>query len=561
MPARKRAWPFVSLLYGILLSSGWLSGQTSTIGGCPSFPPNSIWNARIDNLPLDAHSSDYINSISAAGGLRFDITIPINIVPGTQPKVPLLISSLDESDAGPYPIPRDAQVEDGSDLHVIVVDKDNCLLYETFSSFLNPDGSWTVDSSAKWSLLSHALRPAGWTSADAAGLPIMAGLLRYEEVAAGQITHAVRFTAPRTQRLFQWPARHFASTSSSALLPPMGQRFRLKADFNVAGYAPHVQAILRAMKQYGLILADNGLPWEMQFAIDARWDFAELEVLRSIAGSNLEAVDESGLMVDADSGQAAWRAAALFTKLGVFRSPPGLGFWTFDNNGNNAFDAGDKVTFFGLPGDQPVAGDWDGTGIVRIGVFRKGLWYLDLNNNGQWDGAAGGDGLFAFGLTDDIAVAGDWNGDGRTKLGVFRCPQSGICTWVLDYAGKFAYDAATVRAVSYGLPGDIPVVNNWNASSNTDQVGVYRALPNGLGVWIVDSNGSGVWEPSDSVYQFGLAEDIPVVGNWNSGVRKRLGVFRKGVWILDTNGNNLYDANDAVGVFGLPGDRPVTGKW
>src|SRR4051794_2419245 len=105
MPARKRAWPFVSLLYGILLSSGWLSGQTSTIGGCPSFPPNSIWNARIDNLPLDAHSSDYINSISAAGGLRFDITIPINIVPGTQPKVPLLISSLDESDAGPYPIP------------------------------------------------------------------------------------------------------------------------------------------------------------------------------------------------------------------------------------------------------------------------------------------------------------------------------------------------------------------------------------------------------------------------------------------------------------------------
>jgi hypothetical protein len=239
-----------------------------------------------------------------------------------------------------------------------------------------------------------------------------------------------------------------------------------------------------------------------------------------------------------------------------------MGVWALDN-GNNSYDVGDKIRYFGLAGDQAVVGDWTGNGQTRLGVFRAGLWYLDLNNNGQWDGVAGGDGIFAFGLPGDVAVVGDWNGDGRTKLGVFRCPPSGggACTWVLDMAGKFAYDPATAKAFSYGLPGDTPVVNNWNGTSNVDQIGVYRPMANGLGLWIVDSNGSGGWDASDAMYWYGLAQDIPVVGNWNNAVRKRIGVFRNGTWILDTNGNNAYDAADGVGSFGLPGDKPVVGNW
>ena len=239
------------------------------------------------------------------------------------------------------------------------------------------------------------------------------------------------------------------------------------------------------------------------------------------------------------------------------------GVWFVDRNGNNQWDAVDasRLMFFGLPGDQAVAGDWTANGVTRAGVFRNGLWYLDLNNNGLWDGPAGGDAIFSFGLPGDTAIVGDWNGDGRTKLGVFRCPPAGVCTWVLDYAGKFAYDPGTAKVLSYGLRGDIPVANNWSGTWIADQIGVYRPLPNGLALWIVDSNGSGAWEPSDAVYQFGLATDVPVVGNWNNGTRKRLGVFRNGTWIMDTNGNNAYDATDSVGFFGLPGDEPLASRW
>jgi hypothetical protein len=282
--------------------------QAPAIAGCPAFPANSIWNTPVDGLPVAAHSSDYIASITATDGLRYDLGMPVNLVPGSQPLVTLHIASLDESDPGPYPIPPNAQVEPG-DLHVIVVDQDHCVLYETYNSVRQPDGSWNVTSAAKWDLTSNALRSATWTSADAAGLPILPGLLRYDEVASGQITHALRFTAPQTQRLFVWPGRHYASTNTSPTLPAMGQRFRLKAGFDISGFSPNVQTILRAVQKYGLMLADNGLPWFLQAQPDPRWNTAELDTLRSVLGSNLEAVDVSGLQVGADSGQAVQPAA------------------------------------------------------------------------------------------------------------------------------------------------------------------------------------------------------------------------------------------------------------
>ena len=222
-----------------------------------------------------------------------------------------------ESDPGPFPVPADAPVEGGSgsdgDRHVLVVDRDNCLLYELYRAFPQGDGSWNADSGARYDLRSNALRPDGWTSADAAGLPIFPGLVRYDEVAAGEIAHAIRFTAPQTRQAYVWPARHYASSSSDPSLPPMGQRFRLKAGVDISGYSGPVQVILRAMKKYGIILADNGSAWYISGAPDERWDNDMLHELDNVRGSDFEAVDCSALMVDPDSGQAGTPAPLRLT--------------------------------------------------------------------------------------------------------------------------------------------------------------------------------------------------------------------------------------------------------
>ncbi|CAN5825305.1 hypothetical protein BH23ACT5_BH23ACT5_01270 [soil metagenome] len=185
---------------------------------------------------------------------------------------------------------------------MIVVDRSDCFLYEMFDARPRPDGSWEAASGAVFALDSSRLRPAGWTSADAAGLPIFPGLVRYEEVMAGEITHAIRFTAPVTRRDFVWPARHHAGASSDPSLPPMGQRFRLRADFDTSGFHPDVGVILVAMKTYGIVLADNGSAWYLSGAPDERWDNSVLRQLRDLEGADFEAVDVSGLMVHPDSG-------------------------------------------------------------------------------------------------------------------------------------------------------------------------------------------------------------------------------------------------------------------
>jgi hypothetical protein len=263
-----------------------------------------------------------------------------------------------------------------------------------------------------------------------------------------------------------------------------------------------------------------------------------------------------------------------FSQIGIFRPPTpvggALGFFTLDSNGNNAFDIStDKTRQFGLAGDIPVAGDWDGTGVIRLGVFRcpaVGVcgWYLDQNNNGTWDGTFGGDIFFQFGLPGDMPVVGDWNGDGKSKVGVMRCPVGpGTCTWYLDAGNERTPIGAHNLIRSYGIAGDQPAVGTWagvvSGSAPVDQIGVYR----GAGIWIVDSNGDGAFEPSDAQFSFGLAGDIPVVGNWNGNDSKRIGVFRPstGQWILDVNGNGGFDVTDTVVNFGLPGDKPVVGFW
>jgi len=295
-----------------------VTGTSPTIEGCAIFPSDNIWNVPVDHLPLDARSADYVQTIGTNKYVHADfgsgtwnggpIGCPYVVVPGTQEKVPVSFTYAAESDPGPYPIPPDAPIEGGSDAtgdrHVLIIYKDNLLLYELYYAWPQADGRWTAGSGALFDLTSNSLRPETWTSADAAGLSILAGLVRYEEVAEGEIRHAIRFTAPETQRAYVWPARHYASSITDPAYPPMGQRFRLKADFDITPFSTHTQIILKAMKKYGMILADNGSSWYIGGVPDERWDNTVLHELHQVHGSDFEAVDVTSLIIDPDSGQA-----------------------------------------------------------------------------------------------------------------------------------------------------------------------------------------------------------------------------------------------------------------
>ncbi len=309
----------ITLLFLLLLAQASAPGQVAEdIAGCAIFPGNNIWNTPVDNLPRADGSDQLVATIGAAVSVHADfgsgtwnggpIGIPFITVPGTQAKVDIEFLWADESDPGPYPIPPDAPIEGGADAdgdrHVLVLDRDHCRLYELYRAFPMADGSWQADSGAVYDLSANTLRPDGWTSADAAGLPVLPGLVRYDEVASGEITHALRFTAPQTRRACVWPARHYASSLTGSQYPPMGQRFRLRADYDVSGFSSPVQVILRAMKKYGIILADNGSPWYISGAPDERWDNDMLHELDAVTGSDFEAVDCAALQVDPDSGEA-----------------------------------------------------------------------------------------------------------------------------------------------------------------------------------------------------------------------------------------------------------------
>lgn len=284
------------------------------IGPCPMFPADNFWNAEIGSVPTHPSSTAWRNTIGATTGLKADfgsglwdggpIGIPFNTVAAGQPRVPISFAYDDESDPGPYPVAPTAAREHGSDHHVLTVDTSTCTLYEMFDATLQGNGTWTAGSGATFDLRSNAQRRAGWTSADAAGLAILPGLVRYDEVAAGRIDHAIRFTAPLTQRRYIWPATHEASSSTDPNRPPMGAWFRLRADFDTSAMAPQARVIAEALKTHGMILADNGSSWYLSGAPDERWDNDALRQLSAIKGSDLTAVDASTLMVDPASGQS-----------------------------------------------------------------------------------------------------------------------------------------------------------------------------------------------------------------------------------------------------------------
>ena len=305
------------LIYVLLAAIILTQSYAQTLENCHVFPADNIWNTPVDTLPIDENSDLYVDTIGrdepahpdfGASWEGMPIGIPYMVVDSSQAKGEVAFDYADESDQEPYPIPENPLIEGGpdgdGDRHILIVDKDSCTLYELFYALPRDDGTWMAGGGAIFDLTSNALRPDTWTSADAAGLPILPGLVRYDEVVAGEINHALRFTAPETRQAYVWPARHYASDLTDENYPPLGQRFRLKADFDISGFSPDVQVILTALKTYGMMLADNGSSWFISGSSDERWDNDILGELKQLIGNDFEAVDVSALRVDENSGEA-----------------------------------------------------------------------------------------------------------------------------------------------------------------------------------------------------------------------------------------------------------------
>jgi hypothetical protein len=290
-------------------------GAGADLKGNVPFPANDPWNVRVDADPVDPNSAALIASIGLDTGLHPDFGadldgapfgIPYVVVPGSQPRVPVAFDYDDESDPGPYPIPPDAPIEGGpssdGDRHILVVDRDAWRLWETWSTYprANPaNEGWDAGSGASFDLSRSPSRPAGWTSADAAGLPIFPGLVRYDEVVLrGEIRHALRFTVRRTRRAYVAPATHFASSDTSPDRPPMGMRVRLRSSFDVSGFPPQARVVLECMKRYGMMVADNGGDWFVSGAPDARWDDDQLNTLKTVRGREFEVVRMGTVVTD-----------------------------------------------------------------------------------------------------------------------------------------------------------------------------------------------------------------------------------------------------------------------
>lgn len=301
---------------GARLADGAVRERPVAGTSCRAFPADNWWHADVRDLPRHARSRQWLARMSTDRDLHPDFGpsygdgpdygIPVTVVGGAHRKVRVRFTYADESDRVRYPLGRDTRIEGGrasdGDKHAIVVDRSTCRLYETWNTTVR-DGRWHAGSGATWRLGSNSLRPDGWTSADAAGLPILPGLLRWDEVRRGRVDHAIRFTTDVTSRHHLWPARHDAGSRDSRKFPPMGARFRLKPGFTPAGFGPGARVVVRAMKTYGLVLADNGSPWYFQGEQHAKWPDRLIADLKRIPASAFVAVDTSGLMVDPDSAR------------------------------------------------------------------------------------------------------------------------------------------------------------------------------------------------------------------------------------------------------------------
>jgi len=308
---------------GNLACNGMSTGQTASLNGFVPFTSSNLWNADISSAPVDPNSgtiiTNWVGSVTVHPDWGTDPSygIPYVVVNGSQSLVKVNLQAYgDESDPGPMPVPANAPIEGGSsstgDRHVLVLDNGNCFLYELYNSSVNGDGSWNADSTAIWDLLSDEQRPYTWTSADAAGLPIFPGLVRYDEVASGKIQHAFRFTLPKTRAAFIPPASHWAANTTDPSAPPMGMRLRLKSSYDISGFSSQMQVILTAMKHYGLILADNGSSLFVTGVSDSRWG-SDLDSLKTVPASAFEVVQMNLIYTGANYPTGAAPTVSSFT--------------------------------------------------------------------------------------------------------------------------------------------------------------------------------------------------------------------------------------------------------
>jgi hypothetical protein len=362
----------ILLLSGIAFSqsgtcSGMTVGQLTGLNGFVPFPSNNLWNTDISTAPVDPNSANYINFIGSTVALHPDfgsgtfhnqtLGIPYQVVAGTQAKVNVTLNAFaDESDPGPEPVPSNALIEGypkpgNGDRHVLVLDKDGCWLYELYNASITK-GKWSADQASIWDMTINEQRPYTWTSADAAGLPVFVGLARFDEVAAGAINHALRFTVPTSQKAFVLPATHWASTTTDPNAPPMGLRLRLKASFDISGYPADDQVILTALKKYGLILADNGSAMFISGAPDNRWNNTDLSLLKQITLSNFDVVQTGTIFTPANVPTGASPIISSFTAnpTTVMAGQPVTLNWSVSNSEYNIID--------------PQAGPVRGTSIV-----------------------------------------------------------------------------------------------------------------------------------------------------------------------------------------------------
>ncbi|HVA09902.1 MAG TPA: hypothetical protein VNG12_24520 [Acidimicrobiales bacterium] len=551
------------LAFGLSLSEpGVASGGTPVPGApnCPMFPADNVWSTDIAGLPVDAHSAAWLTSMhSATTNLHPDFGpsgdpsnpygMPFTVVSPSHPLVHLSFQYAAESDPGPYPFGADTPIEGGQqstgDRHAIMVNPSTCTLYELYDAHYSSSGS-TAGSGAIWNLNSDALRPSGWTSADAAGLPILPGLLRYDEVQSGVITHAIRMTAQTTDTSFVWPARHEAGASSNPNLPPMGARFRLKGDYDISGFSPQAQVVLRAMQHYGLILADNGSNWYFGGTADPAWPIALVDELKGVPASAFEAVDESSLMVNPDSGQARQGGGAVAVNCG---SGPGYRLVAADG-GVFSFCSPYAGSAAGMPLAAAIVGTvatLDDGGYYMVaadgGVFTYGdaTYYgstgaLHLNQpivgmaaapdgRGYWLVASDG-GIFAFGSARFLGSTGNLTLN-KPIVGMAASPDGRGYWLVASDGGVFTFGTLTYFGSMGGHPLNQPIVAT--ASS-----------PDGGGYLLVAADG-GVFTFGDAVYRGSTGAirlNRPIVGMTTTG-------DGAGYWLVASDGG-VFNFGDAL---------------
>jgi FG-GAP-like repeat len=546
-----------SLALALLVGCGAANSAPPNLAGCQILPTNNVWNTPIDTLPVHASSNAWVNTIGTTTKLHPDwgITetvygIPFTTVTSAQPKVPISFTVPDESDPGPYPIPANAPIEGGpngtGDRHILVIETTNCILYETGNAYLQGDGfSWKGYAGAIWNLKSNALRTPDWTSADAAGLPIFPGLVRWEEVAAGEINHALRFTVPSTRRgIYQWPATHWATNlADNVNNPMMGARFRLKASFDISGFNPNTQVILRALKKYGMLLADNGSPWYISGMSNVNWPSAVLSDIKSINGGNFEAVDVTSMIVNINSGEAK----------SATTPPPGPAK-PFDLSGDGNADllfrnSADGTTNAWLMNGLTTASSaniraadasWSVTHIADFNGDGKAdiLWRKTDGTVALWlmDGLSVLANVTLLGANPDWSVShvADFDGNGKADL-LWRNTNGAVTIWLMNgtsvasAAGILGADAnwRVSHVADFNGDGKVDLlwrntngaVTTWlmNGTSITGSAGILGPDPNWSVSHVADFNGDGkadlLWRNTNGAVTTWLMNGTSIAGS------------------------------------------------